>query len=237
MEKRAFGPLSVTVTGGADRRGGGDGPVVVLLHGFGAPGTDLVPLGRVLPAPAGTRWAFPEAPLELPSEFMGGRAWWMIDIMRFQRAIDAGQTGELTKEIPSGLAAARRAVVEMLDALERDLGVSTSRMVLGGFSQGAVLSLDVALHDARPLAGLALLSGTLVAEEEWLPRMATRKGLPIFQSHGRNDPLLPFAIADRLHEELARAGADTTWVPFSGMHEIPGAVMDALGAFLQRVVK
>jgi phospholipase/carboxylesterase len=236
MEKRAFGPLEATIAGGTDRRGGGEGPVVVLCHGFGAPGTDLVPLGRVLPAPAGTRWVFPEAPLELPPDFMGGRAWWLIDMMALERAMMTGEVRDLTKQVPEGLAVARASLLEALDAIERELRVPSSRIVLGGFSQGAMLSLDVALHTDRPLAGLVLLSGTLLAEHEWIPRLASRKGSKIFQSHGRADPLLPFSIAERLHDELARAGCDVTWVPFSGMHEIPGVVADGLGAFLQKVL-
>src|SRR5580704_2280770 len=53
MKLVKLGDLDARVTGGSDREGGGDGPVVVLLHGFGAPGDDLVPLGRVLAAPRG----------------------------------------------------------------------------------------------------------------------------------------------------------------------------------------
>ena len=74
------------VAGGTNREGGGQGPVVVLLHGFGAPGDDLASLWRVLRAPTGTRFVFPEAPLSLEAMGMpGARAWWMIDMMRLQR--------------------------------------------------------------------------------------------------------------------------------------------------------
>ena len=59
MRTTTLGQLTVHLTGGTDREGGGDGPLVVLLHGFGAPGTDLVPLWRELRAPPGTRFAFP----------------------------------------------------------------------------------------------------------------------------------------------------------------------------------
>ena len=48
MRTTTLGQLTVHLTGGTDREGGGDGPLVVLLHGFGAPGTDLVPLWREL---------------------------------------------------------------------------------------------------------------------------------------------------------------------------------------------
>ena len=51
--------LKVRIVGGTDGQGGGNGPVVILLHGFGAPGHDLVPLWKALDAPQGTRFLFP----------------------------------------------------------------------------------------------------------------------------------------------------------------------------------
>lgn len=233
MERRQLGALQATVGGGTDRKGGGKGPVVVLCHGFGAPGTDLVPLGRVIPVPEGTRWVFPEAPLALPREFQGGRAWWMIDIERMQLAIMRGETRDLTRDTPEGLAPAREMLIGLLDAVQEELGVDGSRIVLGGFSQGAMLALDVALHTDRALAGLVLLSGTLLAADDWIARMPARKGLPVLQSHGRSDALLPFSIAERLHGELSGAGWATKWVPFAGGHEIPGVVTDGLADFLR----
>jgi phospholipase/carboxylesterase len=72
MRDETYGGLRVRVTGGRDRRGGGDGPLVVLMHGFGAPGDDLVPLARGLDVPSEVRFAFPEAPLDLGPEADGG---------------------------------------------------------------------------------------------------------------------------------------------------------------------
>ena len=73
-----IGPLSVR------ELGRGDGPAILLCHGYGAPGDDLVPLGRVIDAGSGVRWFFPEAPLEVDLGFGRPRAWWPIDMMRMQ---------------------------------------------------------------------------------------------------------------------------------------------------------
>jgi predicted esterase len=62
MREERFAGITVRLTGREDRQGGGDGPLVVLMHGFGAPGTDLVGLWRVLDVPGNVRFAFPEAP-------------------------------------------------------------------------------------------------------------------------------------------------------------------------------
>ncbi len=231
--------MRVRITGGTDREGGGDGPVVVLLHGFGAPGTDLVPLWRELAVPAETRFVFPEAPLEL--EFEGGlelgdaRAWWLIDMQKLEAAVLGGELRDLTRDVPEGMSDARALVSDMLDAVERELHVDGSRVVLGGFSQGAMLALDIALRTERKLAGLVLLSGTLLAEDEWLPLMPRRAGLPVLQSHGRMDPLLPFSIAEMLRDRLTTAGLAVRFVAFNGGHEISGSVLDELGRFVARV--
>jgi phospholipase/carboxylesterase len=224
--------LDVCVTGGSDGRGGGDGPLVVMLHGFGAPGDDLVPLARVIPAPAGTRWLFPAAPHPLPGPFAGGRAWWMVDFERRERLRWLGREAEMSREVPEGLVEARDGVTALLEAALPALGARPGATVLGGFSQGAMLACDVALRDPRPWAGLALLSPTLIAAPEWEALAPRRAGLPVFMSHGRADPLLPFPFSERLRDLLTGAGLAVTWRPFEGGHEVGPGVVEGLGGFL-----
>ena len=230
MRRIDAGGLSVLRAGGTDREGAGEGPLVVLLHGFGAPGDDLASLWRVIDAPTGTRWAFPAAPLALEGMGYGGRAWWMVDIERLVRAGERGEVEQHTRDAPAGMSDAHARVTAMLDEL--DARLAPAKVVLGGFSQGAMLACDVALRTDRALAGVALLSGTLVAADEWTPLAARRRGLPVFQSHGSEDPILPYAQAERLRDMLGEAGAAVTWVPFRGGHAIPGTVTDALGRWL-----
>jgi phospholipase/carboxylesterase len=229
MRRDTVAGLDVILAGGSDGSGGGDGPLVVLLHGFGAPGDDLVPLAEVLQVPATVRFVFPAAPLPLPGGWGDARAWWMIDLARFERS----DMRDLSSEVPDGLPEARARVLALVGALDERLAPGT--LVLGGFSQGAMLSCDVAGHLRRPLAGLVLLSGTLLAAHEWAPQLEARAGLPVFQSHGSGDPLLPYRMAERLRDLLTAAGLAVEWVPFRGGHEIPPAVMAALGAFITRV--
>ena len=209
---------------------------MVLLHGFGASGEDLVGLGGALGVPAGTRMVFPAAPIALEM-FPGAdsRAWWMIDMQRLQRAMERGEQRDMSREVPRGLAEAREGMDGLLADIERDL--APSAIVLGGFSQGAMLATDVALHTSRRLAGLVLLSGTLIAEEQWLPLLPARKGILVYQSHGVRDPVLPFSLAERLRDEMVTAQLDVTWQAFRGAHEIPQLVVDSLGAFLARALR
>ena len=234
MRTERMGQLTVRIVGGTDGNGAGDGPVVVLMHGFGASGTDLVGLHQALDAPKGTRFVFPEAPLVLPMPMMDSRAWWMIDIARFQAAMISGEFRDLRKTEPDGMSDAREMVNEMLTVIDTTL--QPSKLVLGGFSQGSMLSLDVALRGDRDFAGLLIFSGTLVSETQWAPRMAKRAGLAVFQSHGTMDPVLPYSLAKVLEESLTAAGVNVTFVSFSGMHEIGTPALIGASRFLNDVL-
>ena len=235
MKETQHGGLRVRLVGGTDGEGGGEGPLIVLFHGFGAPGTDLVPLARVMEVPRDTRFAFPEAPQALPAGFGGGRAWWMLDMARFQEAMIRGVArDDLRQEYPEGLVPTRKLATEMVAGLVKELGPSA--LILGGFSQGAMLACDITLHSDLPVQGLALLSGAFVAEDWWGPKMAARTGLPVFQSHGQQDPILAFGGAETLRDALTKAGLSVDWHSFRGGHEIPMGVLDALGKFVGQVV-
>lgn len=215
--------------------GQGDGPVVVFLHGFGAPGDDLVPLGEMLAgALDGVRFVCPAAPMDLGRQYGYGRAWWMIDMARIERSIMTGESYDLSKETPVGLAPAREKLVALLGEIDTEL--RPSKLVLGGFSQGAMLSLDTALRTDRALAGVTLLSGTLVAEAEWRPLLPARKGLKVFQSHGTHDQILPFQNAERLRDLMVEHGLDVDWISFPGAHEIPMPVLQRLARFLNQAL-
>jgi phospholipase/carboxylesterase len=200
------------------------------MHGFGAPGSDLVGLSRVIRVERGVRFAFPEAPLT--TEF-GGRAWWHVDFAETDRAIREGRLRDLMAREPAGIEDARGRAAETITALVKELSVPTGKLVLGGFSQGSMVSVDLALEQPElELAGLVVLSGTLLAEGRWGTRFPGRAGLRMFQSHGRRDPILPFAIAESLRDLATASGLVHTWVPFNGQHEIPATVLDGLGAFV-----
>jgi phospholipase/carboxylesterase len=226
MAAQSVGPLRVTTLGR------GDGPAILLCHGYGAPGADLVPLAREIDAGAGVRWFFPEAPLTLD---WGGRAWWELDVMRMQALAMRGQRRVLAAETPPGLDAARSALEATIDALEASHGVRREALVIGGFSQGAMLTTEIALHATRPFAGLAVLSGNLLSEDRWTEAARTAgPSIHALVAHGRRDPMLPFEGAVALRDLLVSNGADVDWLEHPGQHEIPRSVLDRLGAFARK---
>jgi phospholipase/carboxylesterase len=235
MKLVSMGDLAVRIAGGTDGDGGGRGPVVVLMHGFGAPGDDLVPLAGAFEQPAATRFVFPAAPLDLGFDGVAARAWWWIDLPERSRLRALGQKPSID-EVPRGLDVARAHVEALLDEVARTLQPPPGKIALGGFSQGAMLALDVALRSAHPLAGLVLFSGTHMAAREWAPLFERRRGLPVLMSHGSADEILPFDVSDALRSTLTAAGIPVEWVPFRGGHGIPPQVVAQAGKFLRRVL-
>jgi phospholipase/carboxylesterase len=228
MRVEKFAGATVCLAGGQSGRGDGDGALVVLLHGFGAPGRDLVDLATRVPAPRATRFAFPAAPIELGGEH--SRAWWLIDVVGLQIAVASGRRKEVCESDPPGLSQARAFLDAVLEDLLQREGAST--LYLGGFSQGAILACDYALSSPRSLSGLALFSVLPLAEPRWTRALASRKGLRVYQSHGRLDPVLPFEEAERWAGVMRSAELDVAWQPFVGAHGIPPTVCESFGRFL-----
>ena len=221
----------------AIERGGPGPPTVVLLHGYGSQAEDWLqfedPPARDgfggashFQFPANTRRIYPQAPLRGP--WSGHRGWWWLHLEGYVTA--ETQMPDLSRATPGGIKVASQLVRNLLRGERQPL-------ILGGFSQGAMTSAEIAFQTDQELAGLILLSGTTVNEEAWAEHFAGRRRLPILIAHGRQDHVLPFAIMERFQQRLKAFGSDVTWVPFDGGHEIPPLVIDAVNAFVQRVVQ
>jgi phospholipase/carboxylesterase len=210
-------------------RGGKGPPTLLLLHGYGATARAWLPFTKTIDVPRSSRFVFPEGTEKTspPDGPIGGRAWWRLDL---EKHIPAGaRLPELASTHPPGLDEAADRVRALLQRVRRSPG---GPIVLGGFSQGAMVAADIAFTTDEPIAALIILSGTPIDEAAWRRGLANRRGLSVFVSHGRADPTLPFAAADRFRKTLEAAGLEVTWVPFDGVHEIPSQVVVALNQFL-----
>ena len=201
---------------------GGDGPpTLVLLHGYGGRAEHWLQFVDHLRVPPSTRLVFPQGPMLGP--ISRSRGWWWLNL---EGHIPEGERlPDYSTANPAGIKVASFLVREYLEDIDGPI-------VLGGFSQGAMLSGDIAFQTDQDLAGLVLIGGTTVNEAGWVERFAGRRGMPIFIAHGRRDGVLPFAIAERFVNKLTAAGLDVTWVPFDGGHAIPSLVIQRLNAFL-----
>jgi phospholipase/carboxylesterase len=194
---------------------------VVVLHGRNMQAADLAPFGASLGVDA--HFVFPDAPLEIPPR---GRAWWPVDSEVRLRAQGAR---DLHAMDPAGRTEACATLGALCDAI-----ATGKRLALVGFSQGGMLAMDYLLHGGRADA-LALLSSTRIAFDDWRPRLARLAGLPVLVAHGRYDDELSFAAGEALRDAALAGGAEVTWQPFEGGHEIPLPVWRALRRFLRRL--
>lgn len=203
--------------------------ILILCHGFGAPGDDLVPCSSEIASSApdeidGVRFVFPEAPIELDNGFGDSRAWWPIDMEQLQEAMLSGNLRDLRNDEPELLSERRAAMLELIEHLKSDCQLQSSDIFLGGFSQGSMVATDVALDIDEPPGGLIIWSGTLLNEKNWKEKVKGRDEttrFPIFQSHGTIDPILPFVGAEWLRDMLMGAGFKIEFHPFDGQHTIP----------------
>jgi phospholipase/carboxylesterase len=231
----ALRSITIGATEGADLQAlrASDGPVLVLFHGFASRPSEWLAIVRSIGSEGALLFVFPEGPEPTapPHGRLGGRAWWNLHPARHANPEQPSSLQDRSRSVPPGLVHARMRVLAFLDELEVRDGIDSSRMILGGFSQGAVLALDIVLHDDRPLRGLALLSGTIVNERGWFARLSSRRGLPVLIAHSPQDSVLPFETAQRLRFALEAQGWQVTWRSFVGGHAIPAVVVDTLGVF------
>ena len=201
--------------------------VAIFCHGFGAPGDDLVPFGPHLasllgPEVRGIRYYFPEAPLSLESVGMpGSRAWWMLDLQQLQMAAEGKLTRDQRDTLPEGLEDAREALSETVELILKETGLTQDRVMIGGFSQGSMVTTELALQSTTTPAALVIYSGTLLCEQRWRTLAEQKDPFQVFQSHGTSDSILPFSGGEALHSLFKESGFDAEFLSFSGPHTIP----------------
>jgi phospholipase/carboxylesterase len=198
---------------------------VVLFHGYGANMQDLFPLWEMWDN-GRFNWYFPNGILSMPMGYYEGRAWFSIDMEALDRAIRSGEFRDMANSIPPEF----DLTLNQQDHFLRELSKKHSKIIVGGFSQGAMCASHLALKADLPLTGLILLSGNLVAQDR-LPKSA--KGIPFYQSHGTRDPILPVRGAKLLEEKLNALNFQGYLHTFEGGHEIPAKVINEVKDFLQ----
>ncbi len=215
--------------------------LAIFCHGFGASGDDLLGLAPDLlqsrASQEPVQLVFPAALLSLADEGFGdGRAWWRLSIQRLMNALEQGQYELVREESPPGIDQAREALVGLIEQLLQETGLGYSKLLLGGFSQGAMLSMEVAccgLPEAP--AAMALYSGCLIRERQWKAGVNKLTDTKIVQSHGSLDPILPLRTGQWLRDLLISAGCKVDFLQFQGPHTIPGEALEATANLLDEL--
>jgi phospholipase/carboxylesterase len=193
---------------------------VIILHGLGADGNDFVPIAQQfdLDSVGPVRFVFPHSPMR-PVTINGGHvmpAWY--DIL----GTDIGR-----REDEAGLRASQQ-LVDAVIANERARGIPASRIVLGGFSQGCAMTFMTGLRHPERLAGLLGMSGYLpLAAQTAAERHPANAGVPIFQAHGRADPVIALARATASRDALLALGYPVEWHDYPMPHSVcPQEIVD-----------
>ena len=206
----------------AERPAAGDpAGLLVLHHGRGADEHDLLGLADVLDPERRLHVVTPRAPLTLPGA--PGRHWYVVRRVGYPD--------------PDTFHGAWQALADFHEQTWERTEIGPGDTVLGGFSQGSVMSYALGLSGARPApAGLLVFSGFVPAVAGWEPDLASRPGIGVFIAHGRRDPVIDVAFARRDRDLLRPAGIDVEYHEFAGGHQIDpadaGAARDWLGARL-----
>ena len=176
-------------------RGTAPTSLVVLLHGYGANGDDLIALGdgwrRWLPEAV---FVAPNAPEAIPDMY-GGLQWFPLTLRD-------------PSEYWRGVMLAQPAVDRFIDEHLARYRLSADRLVLVGFSQGTMMALHVGLRRAAAPAGIVGYSG-LLAGPEHLAEITARP--PILLIHGEADDLIPVAALHAAREQLAKSDLLVEW--------------------------
>ena len=168
---------------------------LVLMHGRGTNERDLFPLLDVFDPKRRLIGLAPGGPLSLPP---GGRHWYEL-----------GALGHPPRE--SFLPTYER-LTQWLDAIPEAHGVPIERTILGGFSQGAVMSYALSFGPDRPVpAGTLALSGFLPDVEGFPLDLENRQGYPVAIAHGTLDQVIPVQFGQAARDRLVAAGADVTY--------------------------
>lgn len=205
---------------------------VIFFHGYGADQADLYPLADIIDPKKEWNWYFPNGLLQaIVGPGMFGRAWFPLDMARFERNMREGKTSDLSGDRPPQLNQALQAAGHLYEQVSQ----KHSDIVLGGFSQGSVLATRLALLVNPEPKGLVIWSGSLVDKKGMQELLAKRTTVPFIQSHGVNDTILGFEYAENLFRMLTENQCRGEWLPFQGGHEIPMAVLKRTGDFIRSV--
>ncbi len=176
----------------------GQPPLIVLMHGAGASERDMIGLWPDLPASLVV--VSPRAPFHAAN---GGWRWYR-------------------KETREADLARSKTIVDLIvaNAVKR-FDADPARIFIGGFSQGGVMTYEVALREPGTFRGAAVLSGILFpSETASLPNNADRT--PFFLAHGTADAVIPFAAATAARGTLAKLGVPTAFHAYAGMGHTVG---------------
>lgn len=196
--------------------------LVVLLHGYGSNGDDLISLAAMMqPSLPDAAFVAPNAPSQIPG-MAAAHQWWPIE------------TFSMTERAAGASAAAPGLDAFLTQELER-AELTADRLLLVGFSQGTMMALHVGLRRPDAVAGIVGISGMLVAPERLQPDIQSRP--PVLLIHGTQDDVVPFQAMETASSALENAGVPVENHVSPGIgHSVGPDGLAAATAFARRIL-
>lgn len=186
---------------------------VIWLHGLGADGNDFVPIVKELNLSDSLplRFVFPHAPMR-PITINQGyvmRAWFDVPTLKFDEKIDQKGIFDSMK------------IIQDLIENEKQLGFSSKKIILAGFSQGAVMALTTGLTYPQRLGGILALSGCLPFTPSLTEKIhQSNHDTPIFLAHGIEDNIVPYTLGASTHLMLKKYHYPVDWHSYNMGHSL-----------------
>lgn len=204
---------------------------MIWLHGLGASGDDFVPVAEALQLPQAMRHIFPHAP-RMPVTLNGGfvmPAWYDI---RSADASSWNRTDNADMQDGEGIRTSQQAIDAFIEH-EIARGIPATNIFLAGFSQGGAIALQCGLRRRTGLGGILALS-TYLPLADTLQAESCEAGLrtPLFMAHGRQDPVLPYALGTHSLKLLQDAGVKVDWHEYDMPHSVCMEEIDDISGWL-----
>lgn len=203
---------------------------IIWLHGLGADGNDFVPIVPELNLPDDfpIRFIFPHAPMRSVTINNGHvmRAWFDISNLTNKPKIDHQGILESVQQ------------VEDLILQEEKRGITSDKIILAGFSQGATIALTTGLCSKKPIGGILALSGFLPEPEKVLAiAPAINYSIPIFIAHGTEDTVLPSFLGEQTYTILQKNKYLVSWHPYPMAHTVCREELGDIATWLQKILR
>ena len=193
-------------------------PLVIVMHGRGADASDLSDLAPMIDWPEGCRFVFPNAarPFEAYPGTTFGYSW-------FDGWPPEGDS----------IVRSRQSMLTLIRQLQERYP-SADKVVLGGFSQGGLMALDVGFRTDAPLAGIVVMSGAIYEAD--LPDLRARSSQRVLLLHGSDDDVIPVVAARRTRRVLEDHGIEPEYHEFGMGHHVTPESLDAVRKFIHSCV-
>lgn len=199
-----------------------------MFHGYGANMQDLYGLHSMLSDKY--NWYFPNGIHTIPYPGMSfGRAWFSIDMQELEQAMASGSYRKFADKHSDEFLNS----VNLCNEFSQQIKNKSEKIVIGGFSQGAMLTSHLAGLIAPD--AMLLFSGTLFDKENLMQSLDSMNSIPFFQSHGKQDMVLEYSQAMDLFELLKLYKLKGEMISFNGGHEIPMEVISKAKEFLSNL--